>query len=527
MIDGLTRFIESANIDNKLIRRADDTELKESMSRMPARLHESFESEAAAGWWVPVSFYNKRNGNNRIYNRQLWENVINNQRDTWVGAPMLADHPEGDSDGSPKDICGIWLDAKMDPPDHNGIGLVYGLLIPSGHIGQDLKDHLKNGLKVGTSSSGFGKLMSDGCTVDPNSFVIERLSDWVLNPSQGSFFCYDKDSEDVQDRSKYGEKMANNLEVTQININEAVEPAKEKTMKESKITGLELKKFRRDMESFLESACNIRDPQAKLEEFKEIKSYLEDGACPDLKEKVEQKIKEQEEFIKTALMEKLELQEELHIESPKDLKRKLTKIAEDAAVLDQDAKEWKKIAETLQAKLDETTKELESRHTNTYVEHQEKRVKALEESLAAHEEKAKGLINDIYKNYQNITAAYTESVKAARKERDVLAEKLEMETSLRESLEASTLDMAAKITESNIKLTESAKVSEELSVVSEKVSKLNNEITFLTVEKESMEEENNSLKEKVEQLTESVKQLSEIADNQRTQIEKLYLSKRR
>ena len=133
--ENLTRYVESANIDNKLIVHAASNELKESLSRCTVRLKESVDT--SEGWWVPISFYGKKNGNGRIYGKKLWENVINNQRDTWCGAPMLADHPSGDSDGSPKDICGVWLDAKIEESGPNGVGLVYGLLVPSGHIGED------------------------------------------------------------------------------------------------------------------------------------------------------------------------------------------------------------------------------------------------------------------------------------------------------------------------------------------------------------------------------------------------------
>ena len=459
-IEGLTRYVESFSADNRYLKRVEATELKEKLSKVSSKLKESINSEAdPKGWWVPISFYNKKNGNGRIYTKKLWENVINNQRDTYVGAPMLTDHPEGDSDGSPKDICGIWLDAKMDPPDYNGVGLVYGLLVPSGRLGDDLKSHLMNGMKIGTSSSGFGKMMSDGVTVDPDSYMIERLADFVLNPSQGTYFSYDESDNDVVDHSRYGEK----LETVNKNLS-----VKENIVKDSKLTKLEEEKFRRDMESFLESADNIGDPQERLEEYRDIRSYLEDGACPDLKEKVEQKIKEQEEFIKTALKEKIELKEELEIESPKDLKKKLTKIAEDAAILDQDAKEWKKVAEKLQEKYNNTKEELAGRHTNAYVEFQAGRIKSLEESLKSQKDSTKGLIKDLRESYDKVKNSLIEAnknIKSLTSEKSDISEKcrqleeqLSGEKSARALIESQMKDVLSQLEESKQKQSDLTKI---------------------------------------------------------------------
>ena len=367
--ENLTRYVESANIDNKLIVHAASNELKESLSKCTIRLKESVDT--SEGWWVPISFYGKKNGNGRIYSRKLWENVINNQRDTWCGAPMLADHPSGDSDGSPKDICGVWLDAKIEESGPNGIGLVYGLLVPSGHIGEDLKDHLKKGLRVGTSSSGFGRMQGDGITVDPSSYLIERLSDWVLNPSQGTFFSYEESDNSVVDSSIR----------ESIESNKATDSFKENIVKDSKIARLEEKKFRKDMESFLEDAAAIKDPQERLQEFREIRSYLEDGACPDLREKIEEKIAAEEELIKKAVNDKLVLQEKFGIEDPKDLEVKITRIVEEASLADKEAKDWKAIAEKLQAKLQETKAELSQRPTSAFAEWQRNKINELQTSL--------------------------------------------------------------------------------------------------------------------------------------------------
>lgn len=412
MNEDLTRFVESNAIDNRLITKADQVTFRESLSKCAVSLRESVNAnETSEGWWVPISFYNRKNYNGRIYNKKLWENVINNQRDIWVGSPMLADHPSDDSDGNPRDICGVWLDAKMDKPDHDGIGLVYGLLMPSGRIGEDLKDHLSKGLKVGTSSSGFGKLMMDGVTVDPDSYLIERLSDWVLNPSQGTYFSYEENH--IVNKSQ--------------NLKESTNVKENKNVEDSKFTKLEEKKFRRDMESFLEEAASIKDPQERLQEFKEIRSYLEDGACPDLKEKIEEKIAAEEDLIKTAIKEKLELQEELKIESVKDLKEKLTKIVEDTNTISKEASEWKSVAEALQEKLNKANSLLEARPTKEYVDYQRTKITEMRAAMNKVNEKSfeavKKVVN-LNKTFKEANNLYKEQIKGLEEEKAKLFDEL-------------------------------------------------------------------------------------------------------
>lgn len=490
----LTRYVESASIDYRLLKKADSHELKESIQKCHLRLRESIDS--SNGWWVPISFYNKKNSNGRIYNRQLWENVINDQRDVWVGAPMLADHPQGDSDGTPLNICGVWIDARIDAPDYKNEGLVYGLLVPSGHIGEDLKDHLSNGLKVGTSSSGFGKLLSDGVTVDPNSFVIERLSDWVLNPSQGTFFSYEESDEEDTIKNRCKESVSTVVERNDYNYRENI-------VKDSKIAKLEEKKFRRDMESFLESASNIKDPQERLQEFKEIKSYLEDGACPDLKEKIEQKIQEEEEFIRIALKEKIELKEEFQIESTRDLKEKLTKIVEDSALLNKEVQDWKQISEKLQSKLEEATKELDSRPTETYVQF----LKEKHESAANLNGKLNQMLDTLKESYTNSLADLREELCESREQLETAKNNC---STLSKKSKAERLSSQKVISDKEVMLDESSSRINELMGVISALHKKNDELTKTV---ESCKAQNKNLKESLKTASKLLKETKKFTES--------------
>lgn len=377
----LQKLVETVSIDSKLFKKIElSGSLKEkALASLKGQHLEEAAADVPTAWEVPISKYDEENANGRIYPKALWERVINEQRHVWEGAPMLADHPSGESDGDPSRICGIWLEARIAPD-----GYVYGTFVPSGSLGKDMQEHLRNGLRAGTSSSGFGELMHDSKTVDPSTYMIERLSDWVLTPSQGTYFTYEAATRETKNASdsRLGESVNKQESVVRESVN---------TMK---ITKLEEKKFRRDMEAFLEDAQKIGDPQDRLREFEEILTYFEEGAAPDLKDRVAQKITEQRELIKTQLAEVEKLQSELGIKSTSDLKEKLTSIAEDADVLAKEATDWKKVATSLQKKLDEAREELAARPTTAYTSHLRSKLKKLynekrkvEEEIAAQQAK--------------------------------------------------------------------------------------------------------------------------------------------
>lgn len=371
------KFVETVAIDNRLFRKLESAELQEKLKGISVPLRESIIKEngnsAIAGWEVPISRYGVENANGRVYPKELWDNVVNNQSNIWKGGPMLQDHPADDSDGTPANICAIWLEARVGKPGPDGSGYVYGTLVPSGRLGEDLQDHLAHGLRAGTSSSGFGDLMSDGKTVDPKTFLIERLSDWVLTPSQGTYFTYEaatQETKNASDSDRLGES-----------ANKPKNVVKEKNTMDSKLTKLEEKKFRKDMEAFLEDASKITDPQEQLQEYQEILSYLQEGAVPDLREKIEKKIEEKRTEIKQMIADSVQMREELGVKNAEDLKKKLTVIAEDTTILKEESKDWKSVAKSLQKKLDTYREEAKSKPTEAYTNHLKAKINKLYASV--------------------------------------------------------------------------------------------------------------------------------------------------
>lgn len=132
-------------------------------------------------WKVPISRYGNLCGNKRIYTKELWENVINNQKDIWCGIPGLCDHPKEDDDpGELKYACIVWLGLEIDDVNK----LIWGIGIFVGDLGRLLQEIIEVGGRIGFSTSGFGKKIPGTDIVNPETYEIERVADVVINPSQ-------------------------------------------------------------------------------------------------------------------------------------------------------------------------------------------------------------------------------------------------------------------------------------------------------------------------------------------------------
>ncbi len=130
---------------------------------------------------VPVSKYTE-NLNGRVYIKELWEKV--KKEGAGEGTLALMGHPE--DDGNPKDIAGVFHNLEI--TENCPVADIYLV----GRHGQDILEAIEAGSRqTGLSTVGFGDFLEDGKTVDPNSYELERLGDFVLNPSQGVFATFE------------------------------------------------------------------------------------------------------------------------------------------------------------------------------------------------------------------------------------------------------------------------------------------------------------------------------------------------
>lgn len=218
-------------------------------------------------WQFPISKINTKddpNLNGRVYNEQLWKNVIDKQVDVWKGGTGLANHPADDEDGDFMNQSIVWLDGFLGDD-----GFVYGIGTFVGEGGALARQIIGVGGRIGFSSSGYGDFLSDGITVDPDSYEIDRLADLVLNPSQGVFGDY---------ADAYSKKVEKTVH------HESVEVKAKKTLKEN--VSMEKKALREDenIKAILK-AINAEDAVEQLSKVADdmgFEVHLQEGAVEDI-----------------------------------------------------------------------------------------------------------------------------------------------------------------------------------------------------------------------------------------------------
>lgn len=287
---------------------------------------------------VDVSRFSK-NLNERIYSKPLWERVIKDQKHIWEGSFALADHPT--DEGSFKDVMGVWSNLHISEASDT----VKADITFVGPYGSKAIEILEAGGKIGFSSSGFGDLKEDGCTVDENTYMIERVADCVLNPSQQVFGT-------IQDAIE--EKTTNYMK----------DPLKENIKMSVKQSKLEEKIFKTTIEGYLNEIKNSKKlPSLKLKEYKELLSYFSEEDTSDLKKSVEDEIEEVENEIEESVSAISSFKETFGTNNPEDFKEGLSKLAIETQLNEKQVADWKKIAENLQETILNLQTELKSRPT--------------------------------------------------------------------------------------------------------------------------------------------------------------------
>lgn len=250
-------------------------------------------------WKFPVSRFGNVNGNGRIYTEQLWRNVINNQRDTWQGGCGLADHPMDDADpGQFKTSAIVWLDMIIDTANK----LIWAIGTFVGEYGRLAQEIIEAGGRVGFSSSGFGETLSDGKTVDPDTYIIERVADIVTNPSQSVFgdisseqsynpgnVEYSKqtrESVEASPKSKIIEGKERHMKVDAVNMDEG----KTANVGSATLSKLERKVIEKQVETMLNETDNSANPMEKLTEVNELLKLVKESNDEELINKVQEKL---------------------------------------------------------------------------------------------------------------------------------------------------------------------------------------------------------------------------------------------
>ena len=360
---------------------------KQILSKVVNKLKENGITNGPKLYKFPVARINDAdhpNLNGRVYTRELWDNVINKQQDNWKGLCGLSDHPEGDDPGQFKQSSIVWLDMMID--DLNKIVWAIGSFVGQyGHLAQEI---IEAGGRIGFSSSGFGELMMDGKTVNPDTYQIERVADIVLNPSQGVYGdVTDEQHPNIEYTSQKAvvteaikeipnNKLSENI-ATEISAPKAKEPLsailKEKgntnteansivseTHGENKemaenvenkralvLSEAEEKKLKKYIKQFLAESSEIHNPIDRLKELDEIMEMVESGEIHDLKEDVEKELVAERARLEEMVKDAQSIQDEFGV-SAKVFAENAKKVAQVADTLEEENNSLKENAQKAQ-----------------------------------------------------------------------------------------------------------------------------------------------------------------------------------
>ncbi len=214
---------------------------------------------------------NENNKNGRRYDKVL-ESILN-------ACPVtlgLADHPEGDKDGNPKDIWAVQKSPQMRE------GWLCVEVIPVGSYGALAEEVMSNGGFISISSSAIGQVDYEGFVVN-DGFVLERYGDWVMNPSNGV--------KHFETEAKINETTPSKKDVTIYNIDNSLEGKECTEEKKVMINDKVLEKsLEANIKTLLKEGLSIEDPHARVKFLREdvITSFTDSDSASliALKERV-------------------------------------------------------------------------------------------------------------------------------------------------------------------------------------------------------------------------------------------------
>lgn len=229
--------------------------------------------KAKAVYTFPISRPGVKNLNGRIYPVALWENVI--RKHEGEGSFGLMNHPE--DDGSVKDIWCVWKNLRLS--EDKSLLLCDAYLV--GRNGQDVKEMLEAGGKIGLSTSGFGEFTADNVTLDADSYELERVADFVFNPSAQ---VYGEQSGLISENPKIEQEES-------VEVHEDVDDGEKKVMAEKTNNGgvsptLMQKSVRLNLQSMWGEAKAEKDLVARMAKEENLLSEANEDFTKDIHDEI-------------------------------------------------------------------------------------------------------------------------------------------------------------------------------------------------------------------------------------------------
>lgn len=277
----------------------------------------------------------EENVNGRIYTTRLWAKLIPDFKSGRTTAGLM-DHPVT-GPGSPKDRWCIWR--NMDFSD-NGKTVSADCYLLDNEWGRTALATLEAGGDIGLSTSGYGDFLPDGKTIDPETYELERVADWVEEPSYEIFGK-------MEDRATPVSTSANTIQEG-VAVHKDALPLKEHTMKK---TLREQRSFEITMKRILEEVSAIKDPRQRKLRAQEATSFYEEDDPTTYKADFEKVCEEAEDEVENLLTAGNELPKV--VEASNATKTALTEAQVEIAALKEQLSALSKRYENATSMLDE------------------------------------------------------------------------------------------------------------------------------------------------------------------------------
>jgi hypothetical protein len=328
------KLIESFSLEPTFYKEKTNLKEEERTFYIQEKEGKKTKFKAKAIYTFPISRPDQENLNKRIYSSKLWENVI--KKKMGENTYGLMDHPK--EEGSTKDRWCVWRNLRFS--EDKKLILADAYLI--GHWGQEVLESLEAGGAIGLSSSGLGEFKEDKKTVEESSFELERVADFVFDPSYEVFGTQDDLVESLSLPEKKEESLIEKTEEIEDIQEKELKEKEKKTMENTKrISSFEEKSFRLNILASFKEAKKIESIKERIASYTELLSYFEEDVAEELRKEIEVALQEEKanfeelakkgETIPVLEEEKSSLEEELtkFKEDLEKVNEELTSIKED------------------------------------------------------------------------------------------------------------------------------------------------------------------------------------------------------
>jgi hypothetical protein len=267
----MRRFRENVLVTAAFYKKRNTLQERES-----TLLVEGIAYKALAVYRFKVTRPGKENLNGRIYKYALWDRVIR----LMAGRSTLAlmNHPPEDDPGDPHDIWAVWRNIDYSEDKQFVEADCY---IIDNENGRTALGVLEAGGDIGLSSSGFGEFLPDGKTIDPETYELERVADWVLDPSYEVFGrLEDKVSENSQNGSKNTGCKERKMELSERKMKKLLEA---------------------NLQRICETISEVGDPFERRSKAQELLEMYNDDELGSLKENLTRMVEESDAVIRSGV----------------------------------------------------------------------------------------------------------------------------------------------------------------------------------------------------------------------------------